>query len=189
MFLLLRHSLVFLSVFCLFFRVVKGSHGENNPWCFRGFLWYFQKNQGKKRTGLKGCEEGNRVLIFCGQGLRKLLPATGVIWALRAQSYKKSRKMSSRGRGPKKSKTESEKGSKSTVFSNYFDSFLTPFSTFWAPRPRGPGNSLSDSFPTLGPEGPNDLCSRARVIVLVKAIIWSRSRAGENRTGETRPLE
>ena len=39
-------------------------------------------------------------------------PATGVIWALRAQIWKKSPKMSSRGLlapGPKKSKTESKK--------------------------------------------------------------------------------
>ena len=43
--------------------------------------------------------------------LRKLLPATGVVWALQAQSWKKSPKMSSRGLlapAPKKSKTESK---------------------------------------------------------------------------------
>ena len=80
--------------------------------------------------------------------LRKLLPATGVIWALRAQSWKESRKMSSRGLsapGPKKSQTESKK-SQNRLFFNYFDSFSTPFSTFWAPGPRGPGNSFSELF-------------------------------------------
>ena len=45
------------------------------------------------------------------EGLRKLLPATGVIWALRAESCKQSSKMGSRALsapGPKKSKTESK---------------------------------------------------------------------------------
>ena len=101
---------------------------------------------------------------FCNLLLRKLLPATGVISALRPQSWRESRKMSSRGLSaprPKKSKTESKK-SHNRLFFNYFDSFSTPFSTFWAPGPRGPGNSFSALFPTLGPEGPNDPCSRAR---------------------------
>ena len=40
--------------------------------------------------------------------LQKLLPARGVIWALRVQSWKQSPRMSSRP-GPKKSKTESRK--------------------------------------------------------------------------------
>ena len=97
-------------------------------------------------------------------GLRKLLPATGVIWALRAQSWKKSPKMSSQGLSAprsKKSRTESKK-SQNRLFFNYFDSFSTPFSTFWVPGPRGPGNSFSDSFSNFGPKGPNDPCSRAR---------------------------
>ena len=67
--------------------------------------------------------------------LRKLLPATGVIWALWAQSWKKSPKMSSRGLsapGPKTSKTESKESENRPLF-NYFNAFSTPFSTFWAP--------------------------------------------------------
>ena len=35
---------------------------------------------------------------------------------------------------------------------NRFWLFSTPFSTFWAPGPRGPGNSFSDSFSNFGPE-------------------------------------
>ena len=80
-------------------------------------------------------------------------PATGVIWALRAQSWKKSRKMSSRGLSaprPQKSQTESKKSRKTVDF----DSFSTRFSTFCAPGPRGPGNSFSDSFSNFGPGGP-----------------------------------
>ena len=37
------------------------------------------------------------------------------------------------------------------VVPDYFDSFSTPFSTFWAPGPRGPRNSFSDSFSNFGP--------------------------------------
>ena len=55
--------------------------------------------------------------------------------------------------GPKKLKTESKK-SQNRLFFNYFDSFSTPFSTFWAPGPRGRGNSFSDSFSNFGPRGP-----------------------------------
>ena len=43
------------------------------------------------------------------------------------------------------------------VENSRFDSFSTRFSTFWAPGPRGPGNSFSDSF--SGPDTPNDPCS------------------------------
>ena len=39
-------------------------------------------------------------------------------------------------------------------FFNFFDSFSTPFLTFWTPGPEGPGNSFSTPFPTLGPKGP-----------------------------------
>ena len=87
---------------------------------------------------------------------RKLLPATGVVWALRAQSWKKSPKLSSWGLsapGPKKSKTESEKSQK-RLFFNYFGSFSTPFSTCWAP-----GTHFRTLFSSLGPKGPNDPCS------------------------------
>ena len=70
--------------------------------------------------------------------------------------WKKSPKMSSRGLsapGPKKLKTGSKK-SQNRLFFNYFDSFSTPFSTFWAPGPRGLGNSFSDSFSNSGPGRP-----------------------------------
>ena len=82
-------------------------------------------------------------------------PATGFIWALRAQSWKKSPpKMSSRGlsaQGHQKSKTQSkrvkivefQKKKKKTV---EFDSFSTPFSTFWAPGSRGPGKLIFGLF-------------------------------------------
>ena len=96
--------------------------------------------------------------------LRKLLPAAGAIWALRAQSCKESRKMSSRALlapGPKKSKTESKK-SQNQLFFNYFDSFSNPFWTFWALGPTGPGNSLSNSVCNFDPKGPNDPCSRQK---------------------------
>ena len=56
--------------------------------------------------------------------------------------------MSSRGLSapaPKKSQMELKK-SQNRLFFNYFDSFSTPFTTFWTPWPRGPGNSFSDSF-------------------------------------------
>ena len=46
--------------------------------------------------------------------------------------------------GTEKSKTESKK-SPNRLFFNYFDSFSAPFSAFWAPRPRGPENSYSDT--------------------------------------------
>ena len=57
--------------------------------------------------------------------------------------------------GPKKSKTESKK-SQDRFFFNYFDSFSTPFSTFWAPGPLGPGRALIFGlfFPTLGQKAP-----------------------------------
>ena len=57
--------------------------------------------------------------------------------------------------GPKKSKTKSKKSQNQLVF-NYFDSFSTPFWTFLALRPRGPGNSFSDSICNLDTKGPND---------------------------------
>ena len=58
------------------------------------------------------------------------------------------------GLGPKKAKTESKK-SQNRLFFNYAHSFSTPFSTFWALGPRGPGNSFSDSFSNFGTKGPN----------------------------------
>ena len=55
------------------------------------------------------------LLGFPVRALQKLLPATRVIWALRAQSWKKSRKMSSRGPGAQKVENGVEKESKLTV--------------------------------------------------------------------------
>ena len=92
--------------------------------------------------------------------LRSFSPATGVIWALRAQSPKKVRKWvprSSQPRGSKKSKGV-EKESKLTIFVDFLDSF----STFSTPGAERPGNPFSDFFWTLGPKGPNDPCSRRR---------------------------
>ena len=40
-----------------------------------------------------------------------------------------------------------------------FDSFSTPFSTFWAPEPRGLGTHIRTLFPTLALKGPEDPCS------------------------------
>ena len=80
-----------------------------------------------------------RPLLTCsfGKFIHKLGfrgPARGIIWALRAQSWKKSLKMSSReAPGPKKSKTQSKRSQNRHVF-NYFDSLSTPFSTSGAPR-------------------------------------------------------
>ena len=64
---------------------------------------------------------------------------------------KRVQKVSSRGL--KKVENGVEKDS-NLLFFNYFDSFSTPFSTFWVPGPRGSRNSFSDSFSHFGPEGP-----------------------------------
>ena len=88
-------------------------------------------------------------------------PATGIIWAFRAESCKWSLEMGSRALsapGPQKSKTESKK-SQNRLFFNYFDSFSTPSWTFWTPGPRGPGNPFRTLFATFGLKGPNDRCS------------------------------
>ena len=82
-------------------------------------------------------------------------PATGVIWALRAQSWKKSPKMSSLGPlkvpGPK---TESKKESKSTVFQLSLTLFRLRFRLL-GPRGReAPGTHFRTLFPTLGAEVP-----------------------------------
>ena len=80
----------------------------------------------------------------------KLLPATGVIWALRAQKWQRDSEISS---APKKSKTESKK-SQNRQFLSYFDSFSTPFWAFWAPVAERPRELISDSLCHFGPEGP-----------------------------------
>ena len=103
-----------------------------------------------------------------GKRLAKTLARYRGHLALRAKSWKKSRKMSSRGlstSGSKKSQTESKK-SQNRPFFNYFDSFSTPFSTFWALGPRDPGNSFFRLFfqlwarraqmtPVAGPGNPS----------------------------------
>ena len=79
--------------------------------------------------------------------MRSSSPATGVIWALRAQSPKKVRKWvpgASRAWGSKKSRKRVKN------------------SQFWTPFSTGPGNPFSDFSWTLGPKGPNDPCSRRR---------------------------
>ena len=61
-----------------------------------------------------------------------------------------------RPRGPKSEKLSRkrvEKVEKELKFP-FFDSFSTPFLTFWTPGPEGPGNSFSTPFPTLDPKGP-----------------------------------
>ena len=57
------------------------------------------------------------------------------------------------GPGAQKCKTESKK-SQNRLFFNYFDSFSTLFWTFWAPKPKGPGNPFSNSICNFRPEGP-----------------------------------
>ena len=96
------------------------------------------------------------------QELRKLLPATEVIWALRAQSCKESRKMSSQALsapGSKKSRTESKRV-------NYFSTILTlfrlRFGLFGPWGRQGPGTHFPTLVVTLGPKGPNDPCSRQK---------------------------
>ena len=56
-FFLLQNSLVFWSVFCLFFRGFKGSHGVKNSWCF---CPKDQRKGGQGRNGKFkwGCSEG-----------------------------------------------------------------------------------------------------------------------------------
>ena len=105
---------------------------------------------------------------------KKLLPAAGVISALRAQSWKKRHKMSSQGLsapGPKKSKTESKKSRNRKL--HFF--LLTPFSTFWAP-----GTHFPTLFLTLGPEDPNDPCSRGRASKRVFSCFPKASSQGKN---------
>ena len=65
--------------------------------------------------------------------------------------------MGPKGPGAPKVKDRVEKESKKLkkeLKFPLFDSFSTLFLTFWAPGPEGPGNSLSNLFPTLGPKGP-----------------------------------
>ena len=55
-FLLLQNSLVFLSIFCLFFQGFKGFERWENPCCFGGFPWCFWRDQGEalqKKAGAR----------------------------------------------------------------------------------------------------------------------------------------
>ena len=58
-------------------------------------------------------------------------------------------------RGPQKIQNGVEKESRSTIF-QLFWLFSTPFWTFCAPGPKGPGNPFSNSICNFRPEGPND---------------------------------
>ena len=56
---------MFLSVFCLFYRVFKGSHGEKILGVFEVFLGVFEKNKEKKaRVDLNIIEKR------CGENVR-----------------------------------------------------------------------------------------------------------------------
>ena len=89
-------------------------------------------------------------------------PATGIIWALRAQSGKKSPKWVPRAfrlLGAQKVPNGVEDESKLTTFQLFFDSiwdFLGP------QEPKGSRNSFRTLFATLGPKGPSDPCSRPK---------------------------
>ena len=63
-----RNSLVFLSVFCLFSRVFKGSPAERNIWCTCGFPWCFRKDQGKEGQGVQpwGCSRARDIFGLLG---------------------------------------------------------------------------------------------------------------------------
>ena len=83
-------------------------------------------------------------------------PATGVIWALRAQSWKKSLSVGSgafQAPGPK-SRKRSRKRVNIVEKQSILTLFRLHFRFFGAPGPKGPGNSFSDSFSNFGPEGP-----------------------------------
>ena len=86
-------------------------------------------------------------IVECQRRIRSS-PATGVIWAFRAQRGQKISKRvpgASRPRGPKKFKTESKMSQ-----NGLFDSVLT-FRTPWAERSQ---ELPSDSLGHFGPEGP-----------------------------------
>ena len=72
-------SLVFWCVFCFFYRVFKGSHGEKNPWCFWGLPWCFRKDQGKEgqtkwddlRKSAVSCENLRFSAKICASEMQK----------------------------------------------------------------------------------------------------------------------
>ena len=47
-------------VFCLFYRVFEGSHGEQNPWYFEVFLGVFEKTKEKKDRAKAGHPKAGR---------------------------------------------------------------------------------------------------------------------------------
>ena len=102
------------------------------------------------------------MLVVSSFEFRKVLPATGVTWALQAQSGSKSPKWvsrSSRPRQPKKSQTELQKGQNSRKVAD-FDSFSSPLLDSMERRAGRPRNSFRTPFATLGPK------------VTILATIW-----------------
>ena len=77
----------------------------------------------------------------------------------RPQTQWKTKRNEKEKKKAKKVWKRSRKKSQNQLFFNYFDSFSTPFSTFWAPVLRDPGTHFRTLFPTLGPKGSNDPCS------------------------------
>ena len=129
--------------FLVFFEHFSGNFGGGPLGSFLVIFEYFRVrgiwvsltgalNRNSTVTGKKPPEPSkplrpSNATHFLPWSLRFSGPATGVIWALRAQSGKKSPKReASRPQGSKKSQTES-KTSQNWLFFNYFDSFSTPF--------------------------------------------------------------
>ena len=102
-----------------------------------------QRNERKN----KQTNKNKQALGFCG-------PVTGVIWALWAQIWKKSPKMSSRG------VTQSPKRSRKRVkLVSILALCRLPFRLFGSRGREASGTHFRPLFPTLGPKGPNDTCS------------------------------
>ena len=111
--------------------------------------------------------------------MRKPLPPAGVIWALRAQSRKKSPKKSSRGLsapGPKKSKTESKK-SQIIQKQSILGLFRLRFGLSGpAPTLRGPGNSISDSSTSVAsPRNPKAFVCVCPILLAFACVCTSPS--------------
>ena len=100
-------------------------------------------------AGLPGSPEQTR-------HLRSSSPATGVIWALRAQSPKKSEKgfPGPLGPGVEKVEKESKKSPKIDYFWTFWHSFSTLFRLFRTPGAERPQEPLLGLFLDFGPEGP-----------------------------------
>ena len=101
--------------------------------------------------------------LFCLFPDGTLLLATGVIWALRAQSGKRSPKWvqgAGRPRGGRKKPKQSKKSQKAEEWS-ILSPFRLCFGRFGLLGPlglRGPGNSFRTVFAALGLNGPNNPC-------------------------------